>query len=170
MDFTSEDFKQTEQVANIIRFCDKADMVQLGKIVDDIYKYQPFVISMFLGYKDDMNPYQHDEILRVLIIIWLFFKSNKNVERRKINVALFEKKQKQNVQFLQYLDGEPSNEAQLLTTGLNLGQLKSKALFTAVLFKIKEGKTLKNLEQHTSAIIILGMKSLIEAFEHVCKL
>ena len=94
----------------------------------------------------------------------------KNVERRKINVALFEKKQKQNVQFLQYLSGESSYQAQELTTGLNLSQLKSKALFTAVLFKIKKGETLKNLEQHTSAIIILGMKSLIEAFENVCKL
>jgi len=120
MDFTSDDFKQTGQVASIIQFCDKADMGQLGRIVDEIYKYQPFVISMFLGYKDDMNPYQHDEILRVLIIIWLFFKSNKNVERRKINVALFEKKQKQNVQFLQYLSGESSYKAQELTTGLNL--------------------------------------------------
>ncbi|MFK7979150.1 MAG: hypothetical protein AB8G86_04155 [Saprospiraceae bacterium] len=167
MDFTSKDFEQTEQVARIVQLCDKTDIEELERIVDEIYKYQPFVISIFLGYKDDMNPYQHDEILRVLIIIWLFFKSNKNVERRKINVALFEKKQQKNVQFLQYLSGEPSNEAQLLTTGLNLGQLKSKALFTAVLFKIREGKTLKNLEQRTSNIILIGMKSLIEAFEHV---
>lgn len=167
MDFTSKDFEQTEQVARIVQLCDKADIEELERIVDEIYKYQPFVISMFLGYKDDMTPYQHDEILRVLIIIWLFFKSNKNVKRRKINVALFEKKQQKNVQFLQYLSGEPSNEAQLLTTGLNLGQLKSKALFTAVLFKIREGKTLKKLEQRTSNIILLGMKSLIETFEHV---
>ena len=148
MNFTSEDFEQTEQVARIIQFCDKTETKQLVGIVDEIYKHQPFVISIFLGYKDDMTPHQHDEILRILIMIWLFFKSNKNVEQHKISVALFEKIQKQNAQFLQYLDGEPSYQAQEETTGLNLSQLKSKALFTAVLFKVKEGKTLKNLEQY----------------------
>ena len=170
MNFTSGDFEQTEQIAGIIQFCDKANIKALEQIVDEIYKYQPFVISIFLGYKDDMTPHQHDEILRVLIIIWLFFKSSKNVRRQKINATLFEKKQQQNVQFLQYLSGEPSQQAQHLTTGLNLSQLKSKALFTAVLFKVREGKTLKKLDTHTAAIILLGMKSLIEAFEGVCKL
>jgi len=167
MDFSDNDFKETEQVAEIIRFCDTAGIKVLEQVVDDIYRYQPFLISIFLGYKDDVTTSQHDEILRILIIIWLYFKEKQVVKQQAISLPLFEKKEQQNIHFLQYLEGDASWEAQQITTTLNLGLLQSKALFTAVLFKIKDGATLKQLDTNTAAIILLGMKSLIEAFEEI---
>jgi hypothetical protein len=105
-----------------------------------------------------------------LIITWLFFKDNQNVKRQQINISLFEKKQKNNIQFLNYLSGKDSWNAQQSSTDINLSLLKSKALFTAVLSKVKQGKTLQKLDEHTGGIIILSMKSLIEAFEEVYKI
>ena len=168
MQFTKTDFQQTDQVAEIIKFCDTADLKTLEQIADQIYRYQPFLISIFLGFKDQVDVYQHDEILRILLIIWLFFKDHKNVKHTQITQKQFETRQRKNAAFLNYLGGE-SEQVQKHTTADNLGALKSKALFTAVLFKIKQGPALKTLEPQLPGIILVGMKSLIEAFEELTK-
>lgn len=167
MQFTDTDFQETEQVAQIVLFCDQADNQTLEQVADEIYRYQPFLISIFLGYKDDVDIFQHDELLRVLIIIWLFFKDRPNVKRTKITEKMFEAKQRKNAQFLKYLEGEPNQKTKEQTTDLNLGALKSKALFSVVLFKIKDGAALKKLDIEFIGIILLGMKSLIECFEQI---
>lgn len=168
MQFTNTDLEETKKVAEIIKFCDTADLKTLEQVADQIYRYQPFVISIFLGYKDEVDIYQHDEILRILIIIWSFFKDRKNVKSTQITEKQFEARQRKNVAFLKYLQGEP-RQAQPQTTADNLGALKSKALFTAVLFKLKEGPALKEVDAELSPIILLGMKSLIESFEELSK-
>ena len=169
MQFTKTDLEENRQVAEIIQFCDTADLNALEQIADQIYRYQPFLISIFLGYKDEVDVFQHDEIMRILIIIWRFFQDKKNVKRKQITVKKFEARQRKNVAFLKYLEREPSGQAQKQTTADNLGALKSKALFTAVLFKLKEGPALKKLDPELSGIILVGMKSLIESFEELSK-
>ncbi len=169
MQFTDTDFQQTEQVAQIVLFCDQADNQTLEQVADEIYCYQPFLISIFLGYKDDVDIFQHDELLRVLIIIWLFFKDRPNVKRIKITEKMFEATQRKNAQFLKYLEGEPNQKAKEQITDLNLGALKAKALFSVVFFKIKDGAALKKLDIESIGIILLGMKSLIECFEQISK-
>ncbi len=169
MKFTDKDFRETEQMAEFIKFCDTADMRTLEQITDEIYRYQPFLISLFLGYKDDIDAFQHDEFLRILIIIWLFFRDHQSVKQTKITEKMYEARGNQNIQFLQYLDGEPDEKTKGQTTEINLGVLKSKALFTAVLFKVKEGPALKKLNPESSAIMLLGLKSLIECFEDIAK-
>lgn len=169
MQFTDTDFGQTDRVAELVRFCDTADIKTLEQVTDEIYRHQPFLISLFMGYKDDVDMLQLDEVLRVLIIIWLFFKEHENVKSSKITVNTFEARQMKNVRFLKYLDGEPSKQDQDNIIDANLGALESKALFTAVLFKFKEGPALKKLHPEPSGIMLLGMKSLIECFEDISK-
>ncbi|MFT4761517.1 MAG: hypothetical protein ACI9LN_003500 [Saprospiraceae bacterium] len=55
MNFTKNDFRQTEEIAKIIQFCDGANNKQLEEVVDDIYQNQPFLISFFLRYRDDVS-------------------------------------------------------------------------------------------------------------------
>lgn len=160
---------QRQKVAQAVHFCDNADLKTLEQITDEIYHHQPFLISLFLGYKDEVDPYQHDEILRTLIIIWLYFRENKNVKRKKITAGMFEAMEEKNIRFLKYLEGEPTIQAQALTTLNDLKQLKSLGLFTAVLFKVKEGKALSKLPDDEAAIILVGLKSLIECFEKISK-
>ena len=167
MSFTNQDFKEPTKLASIISFCEQADNKTLEQVVAEIHKYQPFLISIFLGYKEDVTPHQHDEIIRILIIIWLFFKDQKGVKKQKINESQFEQQQLKNAQLIQYLHGEPTLQAQQLTTDLNLDQLRSKALFSAVLFRVLDGKHLQSLEEETRGVFILSMKSLIECFETI---
>jgi len=170
MKLSPQDFQQTKQIANIIKYCDKADLKSLEQITDEIYRHQPFLLSLFLGYREDVNQYELDEILRILIIIWLFFRYQPNVKKTRISMKMFDNRQKKNVTFLRYLDGEKSQHSKNQLILDNLGALKSKALFTAVLFKVNEGAALKKLDKNISGIMILGMKSLIECFEQICKI
>lgn len=167
MKFADKDFSESSNVAEIIKFCEQADNKKLEKITDEIYRHQPFLISLFLGYKNDIDMMQMDEVLRVLIIIWLFFRNQINAKQIKISINRFEEKQKINIRFLKYLEGESSEQSKIQTTEMNLDNLKSKALFTAVLFKLREGKALKKLDNNISAMMTLGMKSLIECFDDI---
>jgi hypothetical protein len=171
MQITQDNPVQRQKVAQAVHFCDKADLKTLEQITDEIYHHQPFLISLFLGYKDEVDPYppQADEILRTLIIIWLYFRENKNVKRKKITADMFEVMEEKNIRFLKYLEGEPTIQAQALTTLNDFKQLKSLELFTAVLFKIKEGKALSKLPDDEAAIILVGLKSLIECFSKISK-
>ena len=169
MQFTDSDFRETEHMAELIKFCDTADIRTLEQITEEIYRHQPFLISLFLGYKDDIDAIQLDEFLRILIIIWLFFRNAQSVKRTPITEKMYEARAKKNIQFLQYLDGEPQGKTKGKTTDINLGILQSKALFTALLFKIKEGPALKKLIPESSAIMLLALKSLIECFEEIIK-
>ena len=168
MQFTNTDFEETKKVADLIKFCDTADNATLEKVTDQIYVHQPFVLSLFLGYKDEVDIFQLDEVLHILIIIWLFFRDRKNVRQNRITQKMFEGREKKNMAFLQYLEGEPDKQKDQILEG-NLGALQSKALFTMVLFKFKEGPALKKLDPKLSGIMLIGMKSLIECFEQISK-
>lgn len=164
MKFTDTDAQESNQVAEFIKFCDTADNATLEKISDEIYLYQPFVLSLFLGFKDEVDIFQLDEILRIFLIIWLFFRDRENVKKKKITEKIFEARQRKNLQFLQYMQDLPIKQDRDQALNYNLGALKSKALF-----KFKEGPTLKKLETARSALMLIGIKSLIECFEHISR-
>jgi hypothetical protein len=44
-----------KNVSELVDFCATADNATLEKIVDQIHTHQPFVVSLFLGYKDDVD-------------------------------------------------------------------------------------------------------------------
>ncbi|WP_367390126.1 hypothetical protein [Lewinella sp. LCG006] len=156
-----------KNVSELVDFCANVDNATLEKVVDQIYTHQPFVVSLFLGYKDDVDMFQLDELLRILIVIWLFFEDHPRVKQKRITQKMFEARQKKNVTFLDYMDGEPSQSAKNQLVAENLKALHSKELWTMVFYKFKEGAALKTLDPQLSGIILIGMKSLMECFEEV---
>ena len=117
--------------------------------------------------KDGAGVFQLDELLRILIVIWLFFEDRPRVKQKRITQKMFEARQKENVNFLEYMDGEPSQSAKNQLVAENLQALHSKELWTMVFYKFKEGAALKTLDTQLSGIILIGMKSLIECFEEI---
>ncbi len=73
MQFADSDFQQVNQVAQLINFCDAADNKTLEQIVDEIYRHQPFLRSLFIGDKDVLDMAGFGEVLRLLILVYLFF-------------------------------------------------------------------------------------------------
>ena len=167
MDFTENDFNQAADLAELLANIDSIDANYVDKISDEIYKYQPFFLSVMLGYNLDVTPEEMDEIMKIHLIIWLYFRSDKNVLSKKITQAKFEKMSQRNFQMLKYNDGEKSLSARSEIYGNNLQQLKSKALIAAIFFRVENKPVLIKMDAYFKGCIMIGVKSFIECFETI---
>ena len=167
MEFTPDDFNEAADLADLIKNIDNIDAEYVDKISDEIYKYQPFFLSVMLGYSLDVTPLEMDEIIKIHLIIWIYFRSNKNVRSKKVTQANFEKMSQRNFQMLKYNDGEKSLSARSEIYGNNLQQLKSKALIAAIFFRVENKPVLIKMDAYFKGCIMIGVKSFIECFETI---
>lgn len=120
---------------------------------------------MLLGYRTDLEEDQLEDILRVLLLIWEFFKDKQQYSGQQIQAAQFERIQNRNAAMLKYMDGAESGEEKTFITKSDLSKLKSKALFSAVMFLLNHLQSLARMDMYDKGILLVGMKSLIECFE-----
>ena len=106
MQFTEKDFKDSKKVSEIIKFIDLIDRKYIDTESDVIFKKQPFIISLILGYRIDFNEEEFEEITKVLLIIWEYFKDKNRIQTKQITEEQFEKFERRNIQMLKYLEGE----------------------------------------------------------------
>ncbi len=66
---TDKDFSEVKKVAEIIKEVDHSNISELVNSFEEIEKYQPFLISLLLGFKDQLNRIELDELANKLIII-----------------------------------------------------------------------------------------------------
>lgn len=160
-----EDFIENKEVSDLVRKVCEIDADYVNTESDVIAKKQPFIISLLLGYQIDLQEDQLDDILRVLLLIWEFFKDKKQYSGKQIQAALFDRIQNRNAEMLKYMDGAESREEQTFITRSDLYNLKSKALFSGVMFLFDHLQSLARMSMYEKGIILVGMKSLIECFE-----
>lgn len=135
--------------------------------MDEIYQYQPFMISVILGFHFDLNPEEHGEVIKIGMLIWEFFKDKNGIKTQKVTQKQFERLQKRNVYLLKYLEGEPDLSEQSNITGIDLNKVKSKALLTVVWFRFEEIVSLSNMTTENKGLVLIGMKSLIECLDEI---
>lgn len=107
MKLTQKDFKETTILAGIINNIDKIDGRYADATSDDIYKYQPFLLSVMLGYKFDVTLEELDEIIKIHFIIWEYFKTNPQIMKKQITETDFEKAQIKIIEMLKKIESEP---------------------------------------------------------------
>ena len=162
--------KDMQEVAEIGKLLNRIDSIKPQYITstsEQMEQYQPFMLSMLMGYQYDMRTEEVDEILKIYFLIWEYFKDKKNIKNRELTEFQFEKAQKRNVEFFKYLDGETSEQDFNNTTSIDLGNLKSKALLTGVLLRFNTIPILLNMNYDMKGIVLIGIKSLIECFEEI---
>ena len=160
-----EDFIENKEVSALVRKVCEIDADYLNTESDVIAKKQPFIISLLLGYQIDLKEDQLDDILRVLLLIWEFFKDKQQYSGKQIQAAQFDKIQDRNAEMLKYMDAAENWEEQTFITRSDLSKLKSKALFSGVMFLLNHLQSLARMNMYEKGIILVGMKSLIECFE-----
>jgi hypothetical protein len=165
MTFTPQDFDEATELAGLLQKMDHIDFAYAEKIGDEIFRQQPFFLSVLLGYHMDTTPQELDELMKVYFIIWEYFKFHKKIPQKKITEAYFEKVQLRHIKLLKYVEGEhnPAGIKQIYADDLQ--QLKSKALFTAVLYRFFNRPVLINMDAQKKGMILVGTKSFIECFE-----
>lgn len=153
------EFLKVEQLLNKI---EQIDGKYVNKESDLISKKQPFLISLLLGYRFDVKKLELEELMKIIFLIWEYFKTSPQIGKTKISKSQFERIQKRNVHMLKYFQGEQGQSAQLELIASNLEHLKSKVLFSEVIIQFNKKDALLNMNGETKGIILVGLKSLIE--------
>ncbi len=165
--FTQNDFNETEMVVGLLKKIDTIESEEAVSLFDEIYKEQPFLLSVLLGYHVDVTPMELDEIIKLHFLIWLYFKKIQPGKRNLISESQFTSIQNRNIEMLKYADGESNERDKLEIYGADIQHIKSKALLTAILFRWNERPTLRQMNTTAKGAVLIGAKSFIECFESV---
>lgn len=167
MIISEEDKIEILRVGQLIKKIEHIDEEYVNKESDLIFKKQPFLISLLLGYRHDLKDHELEEIMKIIFLIWEFFKNSSQINQTKISESQFETVQQRNIYMLKYYEGERGLKAKKEIVANDLKNLKSKSLFEGVIFQFAEKNTLSEMEDETRGIILVGMKSLIECFDEI---
>jgi hypothetical protein len=167
MIISKEDKEENLKVGQLIKKIELIDENYVNAESDIISQKQPFLISLILGYRFDLKPLELEEIMKIIFLIWEFFKKHHRAEIAKITETQFLRIQQRNVHMLKYFEGEQSKNSKLEVISADLENLKSKSLFTGVIFQFNQKVALLNMKTKTRGIILVGLKSLIECFEEI---
>jgi len=159
--------KGTPGVSEIILKIDNVDYAYAHGITDEMNRYQPFLLSMLLGYRLDLKPGELEEIIKIVFMIWEYFRANQNVRNTKLTEQGFERIQKRNIELIKYLEGESQPSDIRNITSSDLDHLKSKALLTGIFFRFNTKNALLKMDTTTKGTLLIGMKSVIECFEEI---
>lgn len=165
--FTQNDFNETKILAELIKKIDRIDSDYVNTISDEIFKFQPFFLTVLLGYQYDVTMEELEEIMKIYFIVWEYFKLNPNLQTKQVTESYFNKIQKKNIEMLRYTQGEPKENDKIEIYSSDLQNLKSKSLMTAIFFRFNERPTLLKMNIEKKGAIMIGIKSFIECFETI---
>jgi len=114
-----------------------------------------------------LKAFELEEIMRMIFLIWEYFKNHNQVNQAKISESQFSKIQERNIYMLKYYEGEQGQKASMEFISTDLKNLKSKSLFGGITLLFSEKTPLLEMENEYRGIILIGLKSLIECFEEI---
>lgn len=167
MIISQEDKKESAIITQLIKKIDNIDEVYVNSESEIIYQKQPFLISLLLGYRLDLKENELEEIMKIIFIIWEYFKNFEQIHKIKVSEKQFEKIQQRNIHMLKYFEGENGQNAQYNLVKSDLRHFHSKALLTGIFFQFNHKKSLIEMNNEEKGIILIGMKSLIECFDEI---
>ncbi|MFA9388702.1 MAG: hypothetical protein ACERKD_02775 [Prolixibacteraceae bacterium] len=165
--FTNNDLEETKILAESIKKIDQIDSEYVNSISDEIFKLQPFFLTVLLGHRLDISMEELEEVMKIYFVVWEYFRLDPNVLKKQVTESLFNKVQKRNIEMLKYSEGESTENDKLEIYSSDLQNLKSKSLLSAIFFRFNERSTLKHMDIEKKGIIMIGIKSFIECFETI---
>lgn len=75
MIISKKDKKESLRVGQLIKKIELIDEKYVNEESNKISQKQPFLISLILGYRFDLKPLELEEIMKVIFLIWEFFKN-----------------------------------------------------------------------------------------------
>ncbi len=165
MNITDQDLDETRRVKRIIDRMEVIDANYVNSEMEIIFKKQPFFISLIMGYQLDSSPAELEELMKVILIIWEYFKTDQKFEYKKVTQEQFEKMQERNIELLKYIEGENSIKEKDLVMEYDVSHIKSKGLLTGIHFCLNTKSGFKGISPVRRGMLLIGMKALIECME-----
>ncbi len=167
MKFIQKDYREVKILSELLIKIDNLSLKKTNTLIDEMYKKQPFFYEVLIGYQIDVSPEELDEIIKIYLIIWQYFRTNKNIQTKMVTVNYFESVQKRHLEMLKYIACETYQKNILDVSSNELEKIKSKALLTAIFYRYNNRLVLLKMDSHVKGIILIGIKSFIECFETI---
>ena len=124
--FSQNDFNETKIVAELIKKIDQIDSNYVNTTSDEIFKFQPFFLTVLLGYQHDVTMEELEEIMKIYFLVWEYFKLNPNLQTMQVTESYFNKIQKKNMEMLKYTHNDLKKNDKLEICSYYLQNMKSK--------------------------------------------
>ena len=106
-----------------------------------------------------------EEIIKIYLLIWEYFKNNPKVQRVKITEKSFVDRCLKNAHMFNYVEGEQDNQIKKEIYTNDLLRIKSKTLLAMTLLRFDTRPILLEMNSEIKVMIMVGIKSFIECFE-----
>lgn len=167
MEITKRDFDEVAQLTVLMKKIDNIDAAYLDSNLDEIFLKQPFYLTVLLGHRLDTTPEELEEVMKIYLVVWEYFRNNINAQTKKVTEKCFDKNKDRLIKMLQYAEGEPVDQGKMEIYSTDLGNLKSKTLWAAVLLRTTNREALIKMDVIKKGLVLIGIKSFIECFETI---
>lgn len=164
---TQDDSDEMAIAADILKKIDTLENSDLETIWEEMYNQQPFFLSLLLGYEFDVTKAEHEELIKIYLLIWKYFKALKRIPQKKITQKFYEKNQRKTLNMLKYSEGEPNQQAQREIYFNDFMNIKSKSLWACIFYIFQKQAVLSKMTEKKKGDIMIGLKSLIVALETI---
>lgn len=165
MKLTPRDLEETKLVAALLKKVKQLDLTEVESISARMVEHQPYMMSLLLGYRFDVEKDQLDDVMRMLFLIYLFFERKTEIKKKQIDAEEFRKHQSKNGHYLKYLEGTKGRKAIAKINEEYLAHLRYISLFTGVIDLAQTQVSFQRIDPEVKGIVVLGMKTLIDCLE-----
>ena len=138
-----------------------------NKVTDEIYKYQPFILSVLLGYKMDFQLEELAPLVKLYLLIWLFYRDQRSVKNIPITPDRYMIAEESTVRMLQKIETAKTEKQKDEILNKDLNSTSSKALLAMIFLQFRENIILEKLNKKTQGAIIVGIRSFILCFDEI---
>jgi hypothetical protein len=131
-----------------------------------IYACQPFLISLAMGIASEVKPPAGDEFIKMVFLIWEYFKEDTAIRRKMITPEQFERIRGRHIAMMQYAGKEKSRSRKDIYAR-NTGLIRSRVLLSILFGEAGSNRILAEMNPADKSIFMMGMKCLIECFEEI---
>ena len=129
------------------------DFAWANQITDELMVHQPFLASMMAGYKFDLPPQEMDEVLKLYVAVWEFFKTDPIAKVTAITESQFDRLHTFNVN--------------LMTKNDSVDGATISVLLSVIIQRFGTRPTFKQMNVQKLGALIVGIKSTIECFQEL---
>jgi len=127
-----------------------SDFDWAGTVTDELFIYQPFLLSMLMGYQFDLSASELEEALVLYTAVWEHYKVNPKVKNKAVTETRFDHFHDN------YMRERIENES-------------GTVLLAVILERFASRPVLRRMEIQTKAALVTGIKSRIACFEELIK-
>ncbi|WPV67105.1 hypothetical protein [Chitinophaga sp. LS1] len=143
------------------------DFDYANNITDELFRYQPFILSTIMGYKMDVPMEDLPDLINLYVLIWLFYRDKKNVRKVQITEQQYSKQESRFVEMLKKYETNISTAAKNKMIDDDLNSFYSKSLYAMLVSECRENKILHRLNRESGGAVYAGYITLIKCFDEI---